>query len=53
MYVLANFQFYILKTTALQVAETERSICTQSMGKNKLQAITIIGVTYKWNDVQT
>ena len=51
MYVLAKFQLRILKELLklhpYKVSATERSICTASIGKIKLQALPKTDVTYK------
>jgi len=41
----------LLKLQSYKVAATERSICTVSIGKNKLQVLTKTDVTYEWSEV--
>ena len=56
MYVLAKCQLRILKAFEVkpyEVAATERSICTVSIGKNKLTVLLKTDVTYEWSYVRT
>ena len=55
MYVLAKFQFHILKTfqvTALQSSSNRKTNFYSKYRENELQAITKTDVTYECNDVQ-
>ena len=56
MYVLAKFQFRILKTfevTALQSSSNRKIDLYSKHRKNKLQALPKTDVTYEWSEVGT
>ena len=56
MYVLAKFQFPILKTSEVTLLQSSRNKNMDLYSKhreNKLQVHTKTGITYEWNNVQT
>ena len=56
MYVLAKFQFYILKAfevTVLQSNSNRKIDLYNKHRENKLQALPKTDVTYKWSEVGT